>query len=572
MRFIGFLEATMSKTSRSNLLSFLQEKTDKYQDKTALGMKSKYGWVEFTYDGLASLSKKIASYLINDLNIKRNEKIAILSESRVEFGAVYFASIIAGTTFVPLDIKLTIFELTSILSSCLPEIIFASKNYVATAQELKQRIPSIKKIILVDEDLSTDSEFKNIYSLPNNTTDKFRHRSLNSTALIIYTSGTTGKPKGVEITFNNILSQMDDLTVVLDGVFKNTRELKVMSILPMNHLFELTFGFSLFLNLGSTIYYTNSLRPKDVLSVMRDKKINFMCTVPSFFRMLKMQFQSDLVKQSKMKQLIFKINFHVIAKIIPFNWFKKLLFKDIHNQFGNEFHGFVAGGAPMDLEMAKYFYRVGINAFQGYGLSEASPIVCVSLSKKYNMSSVGPLLKSFEAKIDKETSELLVKGPAVMKGYYKEPELTSEVITQDGWLHTGDIAKIGSKGEIYITGRIKNMIVLPGGKKIFPEEVEAVMESSELIKEVCVFCIKRQQGEKKDTEEVGIVVTPKDDLVQNYDKDTIIEMLIDEVKKKSMQLSQYKRPTNINVYFGELPKTATRKIKRKEIGGLVGVK
>lgn len=562
----------MSKTSRNNVLTFLQEKTNNYGDKTALGMKSKYGWVEYTYEGLSIISKKIASYLINDLKIKRNEKIALLCESRVEFGAVYFASIIAGATLVPLDIKLTIHELTTILSNCMPEVLFVSKHYLKTAKELKEKISSIKKIILVDEDLSFEKEFDNIYSIQNNADVKFRHRSLNSTALIIYTSGTTGNPKGVEITFNNILSQMEDLKIILESVFKKPKDLNVLSILPMNHLFELTFGFSTFLNMGSTIYYTNSLRPKDVLSVMRDKKIKFMCTVPSFFRMLKMQFESDLAKKSKIKQLIFKINFHIFAKLIPFNGFKKLLFKDIHNQFGNEFYGFVSGGAPMDVEMGKYFYRIGINAFQGYGLSEASPVVCVNLSKKYNLNSVGPLLKSFSAKIDKETGELLVKGPAVMKGYYKQPELTKEVVTPQGWLHTGDIAKIGLKGEIYITGRIKNMIVLPGGKKIFPEEVEAVMESSELIKEVCVFCVKKQQGEKKGSEEVGIVVTPKDELLEKYDRNTVENILKEEVKKKSLLLCQYKRPTNINVHFEELPKTATRKIKRNEVKRLVCAK
>ena len=561
----------MSKVS-TNVLSFLKERTDEFKDKAALGMKDKYGWVEYTYGGLSLMSRKIASYLIDELQVKKQEKISIISESRVEFGAVFFASVIAGATFVPFDIKLTIYELTSIATDCEPSILFVSNSYLKVAKELQAKIPSIKKIILLDDDPSEDREFETIHSIPNNYTTKFRHRSLKSTALIIYTSGTTGKPKGVQTTFQNLLYQMTDLKIELEEVFKKDTDVNILSILPMNHLFELTFGFATFLNMGYSIYYTKSLRPKDVLAVMREKNIKFMCTVPSFFRMLKMQFESDLAKESKFKQALFKFNFHFVAKALPFAWLKKILFKDIHKQFGNKFYGFVSGGAPMDLEMGKYFFRIGINALQAYGLSEASPVVSTNLCKKYNLHSVGTPLKSFEIKIDSQTNELMVKGPAVMKGYYKQEELTKEVITEDGWLHTGDIAKIGKGGEIYITGRIKNMIVLAGGKKVFPEEIEAVVEKSEIIKEVCAFSMLKQQGEKKGSEEVAIVVVPSDDLASQYDKKTVEEMLKAEVKKKSMMLCQYKRPTNIIVYFGELPRTATKKVKRREVSDLVCAK
>ncbi len=551
----------------NNILSFLQNKTNTFKDDIALGMRSEYGWSEFTYQGLSMLSRRIASYLINEKNVKKEEKIAILSESKVEFGAVYFASIIAGTTLIPLDIKLTEHELNSILSNCAPSIIFASAKYYETAKKLKNEINSINEIILIDE--TSNNEIKSIYNIEKNYDAKFRQRSLNSTALIIYTSGTTGNPKGVQITFRNILAQVSDLKKGMEQVFKKDEKVNVLSILPMNHLFELTFGFAAFLNLGYSIYYTKSLKPKDTLSVMRDKKIRFMCTVPSFFKMLKMQFESDLAKESKFKRFMFNFNFHYVAKFLPFECVKKYLFKDIHSKLGNNFYGFVSGGAPMDLDMGKYFKRIGINVFQGYGLSEASPVVTFSMKKNLDMRSVGLLLNSFQAKIDKDTNELLVKGPAVMKGYYKQDELTKETITTDGWLHTGDVARIDKKGQVFITGRIKNMIVLPGGKKVFPEEVEAAMNESEFIKESCALSTTKNTGEKKGTEEVTIVVSPKDEMYENYDDKTVEAMVINEVKKKSLKLSQFKRPTNIIVIKGELPKTATRKIVKKEVKKLI---
>lgn len=558
-------------TKKDNVLSFLQDKTIQYENRIALGMKSGYGWSEFTYEGLSRLSRKIAQYLINDLQIKKEEHIAMLSESRVEFGAAFFGCVIAGATFIPLDIKLTIHELTSITESCQPTILFVSNTYLHTALELQKQMPSIKTIILLDE-VRKDSPYTSIYNIDNDGNVKFHHRSLNSTALIIYTSGTTGKPKGVQTSFKNLFAQVKDISIEFNRIFKKDEKNNILSILPMNHLFEFSCTFTTCLSLGYSIYYTKTLRPKDVLSVMRDKKIRFMCTVPSFFKMLKMQFESDVLKQSKFKQFIYNLNYHYIAKFLPFSPLKKILFKDIHEKLGNNFFGFLSGGAPMDLEMAKYFRRIGIQVYQGYGLSEASPVVTFNTRKNPDIRSVGYFLQSFEGKIDPETGELIVRGPSVMKGYYQQPELTREVIDEDGWLHTGDIAKIDKKGQVFITGRIKNMIVLPGGKKVFPEEIEAVMDKSDLIKEVCALSSKKQTGEKQGSEEVCICVTPKDELYQQYDDNTVEKMIIAEVKKRSQMLSQFKRPTNIIVVKEGLPKTATSKIKRKEVSALVSAR
>ena len=557
---------------RENVLSFLEKRTLDYGSTIALGMRNSYGWSEFTYQGLGAISRKIASYLIHDLGIKKEEHVAILSESRIEFGAAFFASVIAGSTFIPLDIKLTNHELISIMSSCEPTTLFVSNTYLKTAREIQKTITSIKNIILLD-DVHNESEYVSVYNLPEQKGEaKFRHRSLNSTALIVYTSGTTGKPKGVQTTFGNILAQIQDIKTELNHVFKEGKHINTLSILPMNHLFEFTASFSTFLSMGYSIYYTKSLKPKDVLSVMRDKKITFMCTVPAFFKMLKMQFETEMSKKSAIRRFIYNLSYHYIAKFLPFMSLKRILFKEIHEKFGNDFYGFLSGGAPLDLDMAKYFQRIGIKVHQGYGLSEASPVVTYGLRKGTDIRSVGTLLESFEGKIDHETGELLVKGPAVMKGYYKQEDLTREVIDSDGWLHTGDIAEIDSKGQVYITGRIKNMIVLSGGKKVFPEEIEAILDESDLIKEACALSTKRTTGEKKDTEEVTVIAVAKPELYEKYDEQTVEKLVTDDIKKRTLKLTQFKRPTNIIVSKQELPKTATNKIKRKEIRELICAK
>jgi len=501
---------------------------------------------------------------MNDLELKKGEKLAILSESKPEYGACVFASIMAGLTTVPLDNKLTKYELKSILSDCAPSIILVSQDFIEKAIELQKELPSIKHIIVIDE-LTYNSHLPCLYNLPNNYEGKWCHRSSKSTAFIIYTSGTTGSPKGVEISFRNMLSQLNDIELLIPKFFNPDNGVSVLSILPMNHLFELTVGFSAFLYWGLSVYYTQSLKPKDILSIMREKEVNFMIVVPAFLKLLKAGIETEINNGPKSVKIAFKIMYK-IAKRIPSYEIRKIMFKRIHDKFGGKFFGCISGGAPLDLSVADFFETIGIKVFQGYGLSETSPVVSVNVDKRNDLASVGRPLKSFEAKIDPSTGEIMLKGPAVMKGYHNQPEMTAEVIGADGWLHTGDIGRIDKDGHIYITGRIKNMIVLSGGKKVFPEEVETVLEQSSYFSEVCVLGAPRAGGSKDGTEDIVAVVVPNDDLLKKVtDEKELNRIVRDEVKHLSNQLASYKRPHNIMVSKEALPKTTTRKIKRKEV-------
>ena len=553
-----------------NILTLLEENTNSYSEKIALGIKSQLGWKEFTYRGLGLMSRKIASYLINDLQVEKGDKLAILSESKPEYGACVFASVISGMITVPLDNKLTIYELKSILSDCRPTVLMVSTHNIEKGLELKAAIDSIKTIIVMDEP-SYKMELSSIYTLPDNYDCKWVHRAKKSTALIIYTSGTTGSPKGVEITFANLVAQLIGCDDAIGDIIK-APTMNILSILPMNHLFELTVGFSVFLNHGYSVYYTSSLKPNDILGIMKEKQVGFMIVVPAFLKLLKTSVESQVKALPFVPKMIFN-TLYFLAGFIPFYSIKKLMFTSLHKNFGGKLQGFVAGGAPLETEVGTFFERIGLKVYQGYGLTETSPVVAVNRDFYFrDLASVGKPLKGFEARIDEQTGELMLKGPSVMKGYYNRPELTAEVITEDGWLHTGDIARIAKNGNIYITGRIKNMIVLSGGKKVFPEEVEAVLDKSPLFAEVCVFGAKRTFGSKDGTEDIIAVVVPKPELINEYQDDAELNKVVRaEVKKLSQQLTAYKRPVNISVLKDPLPKTTTRKIKRNEVKELVKI-
>lgn len=544
---------------QSNVLLFLENRTEELENKISLGMKSNIGWSEITFKGLGILSRRLANYLIN-AGVNKGDKVAILSESMPEWGAALFASILSGATTIPLDIKLTIYELTSILSDCLPKILLVSNAYLEMGLKLKEAIPSIEQIIILNDTGMTNAH-PSLYTMPDESNTKWRHRATGKTAFIIYTSGTTGTPKGVEISFKNVMAQVDSVGKSFNLDIND----QLLSILPMNHLFELTVGFLSFLNMGTSIYYSQSLKPKDLFKIIQEKKITFMVVVPAFLKLLKASIETEVNQASPLKKGLFNLSYK-LAKFIPFYCVRKLMFSSIHKKFGGKFKGCISGGAPLDVTIGEFFETIGIRVFEGYGLSEASPVVSVNTESQYRLGSVGKALPNVEARIDAKTGELLVKGGNVMKGYYNRPELTAEVIDEDGWLHTGDIAEIDKDGFIFITGRIKSMIVLSGGKKVFPEEIEAVLEQSPKFAEVCAFGAKRSGGQKDGTEDIYVAILPSETLLNSgVGAEDIEKAIKQEVKELSVKLSSYKRPTNILIAKEPFPRTAKKSIKRTDV-------
>lgn len=540
----------------NNILLFLENRTKELDDRIALGIKSTLGWSELTFRGLGVLSRRLANYLIKN-GIEKGDKLAILSESMPEWGAALFASVLAGSITIPLDVKLTIYELISILNDCKPKILIVSNAHLEIGLQLKETIDSIEQLIILD-DSGSNNAYPSLYNIPDESDRKWRHRASNKTAIIIYTSGTTGNPKGVEISFKNVMSQVNSVGQCFNLGIKDN----LLSILPMNHLLELTVGFLTFLSKGTSIYYSQSLKPKDLFAIIRDKKITFMVVVPAFLKLLKASIEAEVNNLSPFKKFLFKMNYK-IAKFIPFYSIRKLLFRTVHKKIGANFKGCLLGGAPIDPAIGTFFETIGIIIIEGYGLTEASPVVAANTFKHRKLGSVGRPIPNVQAKIDAETGELLIKGGNVMKGYYNQPELTAQTIDADGWLHTGDIARIDKDGFIFITGRIKSMIVLNGGKKVFPEEVEAVMEKSPKFAEICVFGAKRSGGQKDGTEDIYIAIVPSEEVLNvSKNEEDINKIVRSEIKLLSERLSPYKRPTNIIIAKGPFPRTSTRKVKK----------
>lgn len=541
----------------SNFLDLMQEKGDLYGQVKALSLKTKDGYEELSYIELSRKAKKFANYLIETVGIQRGERIAIICESRPEFAIGMFASIQTGAITVPLDVKLTVPEHTHILNDCNPRILLCSSHYLEHAVEVKNNVKSIEQIFVLDDGGFADG--RRVSTLEADISkDLGRPRSLDETALIVYTSGTTGNPKGVMISFGNIYSQLRDF----EYMFKLTHNHTLLSILPLNHLLELDCGFFGMLYMGAKIVYIKSLNPKELTTTMKEKGITNMIVVPLVAKMLKNSIDKQIKKLPENAKKAFNVMYN-FAKFVP-RKIRRLMFKSIIDGLGGRLECFICGGAPLEDSVAEFFDRIGIPVFQGYGLTETSPTISTNRYGHSKIGTVGQPLPSVMVKIA-DNGEILATGPNVMQGYYNKPEMTAEVIDENGWFHTGDIGEIDNEGFIKITGRIKNMIVLGGGKKIFPEEVEAVLETSELIKELCVMSLTIKSGNKAGTEEVGVIITPSDELAKKTDEE-IQAALEAEVKRLSeANLAPYKTPSVVVLHRDELPKTSTRKVKRKDL-------
>jgi len=555
------------------ILDLLYLLTKKYNGKPALQIKEKAGIRSLSYDELRENSVGVSSFII-EKDIREGTPIAILSENRPEWAVALFGIISAACVTVPIDAKLSLREILFILNDSKAECLFLSKKFLDQIVSHRHKLAHVKYLVCFDAPHGQDVLY--IYDLKWQK-GKQRNRPQavrpENSVIIVYTSGTTGVAKGVELSYRNLLFE----AMALYELIQFTTEDSFVSILPLNHMLEITGGLIAPLYGGSTVTYSETLKPTHLIQLMREGNATGMICVPLVLKMFYNGILKEIDKLPFYKRKIFRILFAVSKFFLKFDLrLGRLLFRGVHKKFGRNFKYFVSGGAALDVQLEQDFDALGFTILQGYGLTETSPVVAVNTPKRRKYGSVGSPLGGVEVKILKNSEtdwegQILVKGPNVMKGYYNNTRKTGEVI-KDGWFYTGDIGYIDDDGFLFISGRAKNLIVLGAGKKVFPEEVEQAMNESPYIKEMCVLGIKATEGLKKGTEQVYAVIVPDVDRLSEQEKadETAIRQRVSgELARLSQNLAEYKRISDFMLYFDELPKTSTRKIKRKEVATLI---
>lgn len=515
-----------------------------YGSKISHSYKIKNQWIEYTYKQTIDSAFNLMSTL-ETAGISRGDKLLIISRNRPEFCATFFGCSLLGAIAIPIDPRMSLKDLQFIYDHSDPSAIItlAPEDNLLAEQIARQD----KKVTIIESTLlSGKSENIRIVKNPSGF-------NADDPALIIYTSGTTSRPKGVLISFNNLFSQVETIS---QDTFKIKNDLKLLSILPLNHLFEFTVGLLIPFSTGGEVCYSNSLLPSAILESLKERKIKEMICVPLFLQMLKKGIEAKM-KERPLIEKYFKVGLF-LTSFLKSQFLRKLYFLPIHLSFGGKFRKFISGGSSLSAEVEGFFDQLGFTVYQGYGLTETSPIATTNNPKKNKKGSVGNPIRGVEIRLDKKSGEILIKGPNVMKGYYKDQELTNEVIDRDGWFYSGDVGSIDEKGFLTITGRIKELIVLSNGKKIAPYDVEEeLMKDNRFLKEACVIGMKISKGSMKGVEEVCAVVVPHDDYIHLEDK-----MIHELLKERIKEISDYKRPSRIVVQRKEFEKTSTLKTKR----------
>lgn len=529
----------------------------KYAARQALWMRRDSGWSSLRYQELVDQSFRAAEGL-RLLGLQHGDKVLILAKSNPLFAVSLFATGLNGATTIPLDTRMTVPELVQLAA-------FSEASHIITLDDESQ--PLAQQIAAKVPELQTVSIRSLLESPRTLARESFAHSALreNDLMFIAFTSGTTSSPKGVMLTWGNILYDVD---AVASG-FGKPDGTRFLSILPLNHMLEISGGLLLPLLLGGEIFYVNSMMPHQIIEAMRDHKITDLLTVPLFLKALKKGIESE-IRGSHLKKIYFCAALF-IATLLPFEKIRRFVFAPIHKKFGGHLTRIIHGAALLDARTSKFFELLGLNLFEGYGLTETSPMTCVNFPGQKRAGTVGRPLPGVETRLHPLTGELLVRGPNVMQGYYKNPKATAECLDEKGWLNTGDTAHISDDGFVRIIGRNKDIIVLENGKKVVPDEVEDFFAGIQQVQELSIVGAPMLDQKESRADVVTMVIVPnKTELRSLSENETEArEKLVALLKRRALDLSYYKRPTQYVFHDASLPRTTTLKLKRNQVQKLI---
>lgn len=549
----------------TNVKDIIYYSVDKYRENRAFIIKEKVGeevkYKNISYGDFLEEVNSLGTGLFR-LGLK-GKRIGIIAKNRYEWVLSYVACLLGGMIAVPLDKGLTDIEIeNSILRSKIDAIIFEDK-LLGIIEEIRAKGKSnLKEYICMDK----NKEFKSIEDIKisgkkrlEEGDNSFKEVKINDKELasLVFTSGTSSTSKIVMLSQFNIAQNIHSMQLVED--FRSTDV--NLAFLPLHHTFGST-GQLIMLSSGITTAFPDGLRY--IAQNLKEYKVTFFVGVPILVETIYKNVMKEIERQKKTKLIKiakvftkFLLKFHIDIR--------RKVFAQIIEQLGG-LRFVISGAAALDKEVEKGFNDLGILTIQGYGLTEASPVIAAENYKYRKYGSIGLPMPNVEVRIEDKNEEgigeLIAKGPNIMLGYYENEEETKETL-KDGWLYTGDLAYMDKEGFIYITGRKKNLIVLKNGKKIFPEELEDLVSKLDLVSECMVFGLP-----KEDDVVLSVKVKLDEEVVKekypDLSEEKIKKVLWEQIKGINKKMPTYKYMKHLFIEKGEFIKTTTNKIKRNE--------
>jgi len=583
---------------------FLQT-TSKYADKYLYYAARKGHWEGLRGKDIRTTVEDL-SYGLVSLGLGKGSQAAILSNNSPRWAMADYAILCMGAATVAIYPTLVSQHAAFILKNSESKAVFVEDEVQANKVfEVWDKCPDLKAVILMKGEMVIPRGVKkegraittfldlleagHEYGKANNLDfEAICHASKPDDLLtLIYTSGTTGEPKGVMLTHNNLVT---NIVASLECINIDSNDV-LLSFLPLSHSFERMAGHFLAFSRGATVYYAESL--DKVAANMLVVKPTILVGAPRFYEKVYNRVIESVSQAPAIRQKIFwwalaqgrAILRHRMSGASPGKWLQKkhalaekLVFSKLKERVGGRIRFFVSGSAPLSAEIGEFFAMMGMVVLEGYGLTETSPVITVNKLEKFKFGKVGPAIPDVEVKIAAD-GEILVRGPNIMKGYFKNPEDTAETIDKDGWLHTGDIGDLDEDGYLKITDRKKSILVTSGGKNVAPAPLENALVTSPYIEQVVII------GDKRNF--ISALIVPGFEKLQAWaaehsvedrrpeslvKRDDVMALIEQEVEKAMEPFARYEKvrkiallPRELTIEKGEI--TPTLKVKRKVVLG-----
>jgi len=547
------------------------ECSQRWPDNVALQIQRHDHLEGCTYAELRRMAESIGRW-ITENRFPHGSRLAILADNHPRWVAAYLGIIASGCAAVPLDTALHADQVAKLLKDSGASAVLVDAKHVSVVR------PAVAElnlgVILMDSDrmagASQEHGRGDLLAIFHEGPAKFNPVASKSDdlAALIYTSGTTADPKGVMLTHSNFLGEVE---AVFNWVDIGPSD-ALLGVLPMFHVLAQMANLLLPLVKGSRVVYLETLNTTELLRALSERNITAFAVVPQFFYLIHERIFQEIKKRGALTQKLFGalVVFNRTLRKVGINA-GPILFRKIHNILGPKMRYLVTGGSRFDPAIAHDFHDLGIDVLQAYGLTETTAAVFANSPNDNVIGSVGQAMKGIEARIlnpqpqedaGPAVGEVLLQGPVVMKGYWNRPDATAAAL-RDGWFYTGDLGYFDARGNLFLTGRKKEVIVLSNGKNIYPEEIEAHYGKSQFIREMAVVGLEGKPGEGGDR--LHAVIVPNFDVLRQKKIVNAKEVIRFDIEGLSQQIASTKRIGSYEIWQEDLPRTTTRKIKRFEV-------
>jgi long-chain acyl-CoA synthetase len=547
-----------------DLLELFETSAKRYSTRVAMRIERDGEKEQYTYADVQELATRAAAFFASR-GVKPADRVLLVSHNAPEWGISYFGVLKAGATCVPVDPESQTEELINFTRASGATGIILGEKADAEHPDLQEKLAgagletSLWRYSEVFELTDEQSEDERIALLPPKV-------SPNAVASLIFTSGTTGQPKGVMLSHKNLTNMVS----MLSSVFEMDTTDGILSVLPLYHTFEFSTGFLTPFSRGTQITYLPDLNGEELARAIKSGHVTGMVGVPALWELLHRRIMTRLRERGEWvgnaAELLMKFNSRLRDKT-PLN-LGSVLFRPIHTGLGGQIRYLISGGSALNEKVKRDMHGLGFTILEGYGLTEASPVLTVTRPQNaLNATSVGKPLPGVEVRISDPDAagigEVIARGPNVMLGYYQNEQATQSAIVSR-WLHTGDLGRLDDDGNLYLVGRSKELIVDTNGKNVYPDEVEELYKESPYVKEIGVVGLPDGIGEK-----VAALVFPDYDHDISLRRDEVQRRVENHFREVSSSLPFYKRVKSLYFTDEELPRTATRKVKRREVVKLI---